>query len=201
MNRVIGRRMANNVQNTFFDSSFPEQERLPRRFNVQFEEVRAVPDAKVRITIDDQTIGDSITDNSHSNDFYRFHDVFHFSYVAVLGWSPCVRNMLRRKRKSDPKIDEVEDGARAIITEEAISLLVFSYAKQGSLFTESGRVDHILLKTIGRLVADFEVSNRSSSEWEKAILMGYEIFRSLVENRKGVVKVDMVNRELSFSSR
>ena len=37
---------------------------------------------------------------------------------------------MRRKRKSDPKVDEVEDGGRAIVIEEGISAMVFSYAER-----------------------------------------------------------------------
>ena len=42
----------------------------------------------------------------------RFHDIFHLSYAAILGWSPTVRALLRCKRKSDPRVDEVEDGGK-----------------------------------------------------------------------------------------
>ncbi|MFI0349933.1 hypothetical protein [Actinomadura sp. 9N407] len=60
----------------------------------------------------------------------RMHDVFHLSYAAVLGWSPVMRSLMRRKRKSDPAIDEAEDGGRAIAIEEGISTMVFSYASR-----------------------------------------------------------------------
>ncbi len=63
-------------------------------------------------------VGDRLTDNAIEPDDYRFHDVFHYAYVAVLGWSPVIRALLRRKRKSDPKLDDAEDGARAILIEE-----------------------------------------------------------------------------------
>lgn len=181
---------------TFFDADFPIGEQLPREFDVSFREVVSDSEAKVEIYVDNQQIGEGITDNAYENDYYRFHDIFHFSYVAILGWSPCVRNMLRRKRKSVSKIDEVEDGARAIITEEAISLLVFSYARQNKLYSESNEVDPILLQTIEKLVSDFEVSRRSITEWEKAILKGYAIFRRLKEHKRGVVHVDMINRDI-----
>jgi len=182
----------------FFDSDFPLKEQFPRQFEVAFTEISATPNAKVRMTINSHQIGNVITDNSYSNDFYRFHDIFHFSYVAILSWSPCVRNMLKRKRKSSPKVDEVEDGARAIITEEAISLLIFSYARQNNLFTKESDIDPLLLTTIERLVSDFEVRERSVDEWKKAILRGYEAFRNLVKYKSGTIRVDMVKRELSY---
>jgi hypothetical protein len=35
-------------------------------------------------------IGDQLTDNHLEPDDYRFHDVFHLSYTAILGWSPVL---------------------------------------------------------------------------------------------------------------
>ena len=40
----------------------------------------------VQITLNDVVIGDALTDNAHIDDGYRFHDIFHFAYAAVLGW-------------------------------------------------------------------------------------------------------------------
>lgn len=185
---------------SFFDTGYPLQEQFPRQFTVKFDETESSKNAKVTISVNGNRIGDTITDNSYKDDAYRFHDVFHLSYVAILGWSPCIRNMLHIKRKSDDRIDEVEDGARAIITEEAISLLVFGYARKQKLFSDANRVDPQLLKTIETLVSDFEVSNRSLIEWEKAILDGYDVFRKLKENRGGVVHVDMLERKISFTN-
>jgi MazG C-terminal domain len=182
----------------FFDADFPLKEQFPRIFEVAFREISTKPKPSVRMTIDDHQIGDVITDNSYSNDHYRFHDIFHFSYVAILGWSPCVRKMLKRKRKSSPRVDEVEDGARAIITEEAISLLIFNYARQNNLFTKNSDIDPLLLSTIETLAADFEVRERGRDEWIKAILKGYEAFRNLVKYKSGTVRIDMLERELLY---
>ena len=59
--------------------------------------------------INGRKFGDPLRDNRYEDDGYRFHDIFHLSYASVLGWSPTLRALLRCKRKSDPKIDEVED--------------------------------------------------------------------------------------------
>ncbi|MEN2469325.1 hypothetical protein [Burkholderia sp. GS2Y] len=53
---------------------------------------------------------------------------FHLAYVAHLGWSPVIRALLKLKRKSDPKLDENEDGARAAIIEEGIATWIFNHA-------------------------------------------------------------------------
>ena len=52
-------------------------------------------------------IGDRLTDNRTEPDGYRFHDVFHLAYVAHLGQSPVIRALLKQKRKSDPRLDEL----------------------------------------------------------------------------------------------
>ena len=36
-------------------------------------------------------LGDRLTDNHLPEDDYRFHDVFHLAFAAVLGWSPTTR--------------------------------------------------------------------------------------------------------------
>ena len=64
----------------------------------------------------------------------RFHDVFHLANAAILHWSPVFRALIRQKRKSDPKIDEVEDGGRATVVEEGLTAWIFSYAKGLNFF-------------------------------------------------------------------
>src|ERR1700742_230232 len=113
-----------------FDINFTEREQLPRKFTINFETIIIGTKIKTRVSIDNFQVGDIIDDNSKENDAYRFHDVFHYTFAAILGWSPCARAMLKRKRKSAPQIDDFEDGARATITEEAISLMIFNKAKK-----------------------------------------------------------------------
>ncbi len=91
------------------------------------------------------------------------------SYAAILGWSPIIRKLLVVKRKSDPKIDEVEDGARARIIEELISQLVYTYAREHNYLDGVGSLDYHLLKTVQSLVADREVRVRSLADWEKRL--------------------------------
>ena len=64
------------------------------------------------------SLGDDLTDNSYREDGYRFHDVMHLANVACLHWSPVLHALMKRKRKSNRRTDEVEDGARAMIFEE-----------------------------------------------------------------------------------
>src|SRR5690606_27822577 len=115
---------------------YPIAEQFPREFEVEFIVLKEDEKDKVRV-INNTTgkqLGDDITDNSHENDGYRFHDIFHFGYVAYLGWSPVVRKLMEIKRKSIVVTDEVEDGARAAITEELVSLFIYNFAIDHQLF-------------------------------------------------------------------
>ena len=113
-----------------FDAEFDENERLPRRFEVELSEVVVKGRKKIRMRINGNKIGDDLTDNADDPDGYRFHDVFHLGYVAVLGWSPVIRKLLKRKRKSVSQVDEVQDGGRAQVLDEGVAALVFDYAKE-----------------------------------------------------------------------
>ncbi|MEM1169236.1 MAG: nucleoside triphosphate pyrophosphohydrolase family protein [Cyanobacteria bacterium P01_H01_bin.35] len=157
----------------YFDRNFPENERLPRQFTVEVTEFSQRDSVKMKAFVDGKQIGNDLTDNSYVSDGYRFHDIFHFSYAAILGWSPVTRSNLGRKRKSDSLIDEVEDGGRAIAIEEGISALVFSYAKNHTFMEGISTIDYQLLKTIKNMTIHLEVSKKSLGDWEKAIIMGY----------------------------
>src|SRR5580692_8716772 len=104
------------------DADFPEGERLPRRTSVTFTE--SEEDGRLRVRLygpDGQKLGDPLTDNAYDDDGYRFHDVFHLTYAALLGWSPITRFFFSVKRDSDSTVREVEDGGRASVIEEAVS--------------------------------------------------------------------------------
>lgn len=174
------------------DSSFPDEEQLPRRFEVEFTErtgEAGVP--VVSMVWDGESLGDPLTDNAHDEDGYRFHDVFHLSHAAILGWSPVLRSLMRRKRKSDPTIDETEDGGRAIVIDEAIVAFVFEHARRHSFFENVDHVDYELLRTIMNLVAGLEANTRSAHQWEQAILAGYRVWRELRDRGSGRVLIDM----------
>lgn len=181
-----------------FDDGFDDEERLPRQFSVTFSEKRREKQLLVRIMVSGVIVGDTLTDNAHKGDGYRFHDVFHLAYAAVLGWSPVTRALLGRKRKSNPRIDEIEDGGRASVVEEAISVLVFNEAPQRGWYGDESSVDIGLLKTIIRLTAGLEVHRCTAKQWKAAILQGYAAFRALQENRGGRVDVDLDRQTLTY---
>jgi len=181
-----------------FDEEFPESERFPRSFEVVVREQRNGSHAEVSCTWDGVQLGNVITDNAHEDDGYRFHDVFHIAFAALLGWSPILRKHMGRKRRSRPEIDEVEDGGRSTVLEETISLLVFSYARKHSFFDGVGSLDFHLLKTIQDLASGWEVGRCSAFEWERAIFEGYRVWRQVRAEGGGVVVADLSARALSF---
>lgn len=185
----------------FFDSAFGEKEQIPRSFSVSFEPVVIDSKEKTKVSVDGVQLGDVIDDNAHEVDGYRFHDVFHYTFAAFLGWSPCTRAMMKRKRKSIPAIDEIEDGARATITEESISLIVFNQAKRKAFFSNATKISTSLLNQIKEMTTTFEVSARSAKDWEQAILKGYSLFRELVRHNGGVIHFDMIQQTAVFEPR
>ncbi len=183
-----------------YDELYPSEEQFPREFEVVFQVVTDDGRDKVRI-IEKETgkqLGDEITDNSHQADGYRFHDIFHFGFVAYLAWSPVVRKLMSLKRKSDNNIDEVEDGARAAITEELVSLYIYNHSLDHQLFKYSSSVDTEVLKTIQKLVSGIEVSSCTQKQWETAIINSYRVYDELVQNNGGRVLVSIKNRKLIF---
>lgn len=185
----------------FFDEYYKPEEQIPRNFTLYFREIGSKEKGEVIVSFDDSTqLGNTINDNSNKNDFYRYHDIFHYSFAALLGWSPCARAMMRRKRKSNVTLDEIEDGARAAITEEALSMIIFNEAKRKNYFEGATSVSKTTLKFIKEMTENFEVNVRTPKEWEEAILKAYEVFRFLIENNGGKVEFDTINKKISYST-
>jgi len=194
---VLARR-TKREQGYSFDEGYPQSDRLPRTFTVTITDVEDGDSIKMKAFVDGQQIGDDLTDNAYSQDGYRFHDVFHLSYAAILGWSPVTRMMLKRKRKSNPPVDEVEDGGRAKAIEEGVAALVFQYADYHHFLKDIGSVDYTLLKTIKSLTSRLEVAQCAVGDWERAILMGFDVWREVTANKGGIVKVDLDAQTISY---
>lgn len=181
-----------------FDAKHEVHEQLLKEFTVSFVETKNGKTPQVQMLLNGKQVGDIISDNSYQNDFYRYHDVFHYTFATMLSWSPCTRSMMRKKRKSIPIIDEVEDGARATITEEAISLMLFSEAKKNNLFEDKKHIDKVILRIIKEMTEPFEVREKTENDWENAIIKGYDMFRKLVKNRGGDIYFNMNERKIEY---
>lgn len=182
-----------------FDNDFDADEQLPRCMKITFRE-KLTPKGSPYVIQQWKgiNVGDRLTDNAQIPDDYRYHDVFHLSYVAYLGWSPVIRSLLRLKRKSRPDIDEQQDGARAIIAEEGISNWIFSHGLRHHAFEGVTKLDYGLLKTIRQMVRGYEVEARPLWMWEEAILRGFEVFRDLRRNKGGIVTANMTRHRLIY---
>ncbi len=191
---------ADQLNYTNFDKNFPSNESFPEEFEIEFIPFEEENRKLVKIINKDtgQSIGDPLTDNNHEDDGYRFHDIFHYGYLAHLGWSPVIRKLLKLKRKSNPETDENEDGARAQIVEELISLLVYSYSQNHNLLKYSSSVDSDVLSMVKQFSKNLEVKSCTAKMWEKAILNSYKVFNDLVENNGGRVLVSSKNRNLIY---
>ena len=178
-----------------FDSDFGDEEQLPRNFKIR---VNQRGSGKSYLQWNGVFIGDPLTDNIADRDGYRFHDVFHFSYAAVLHWSPVIRALIKHKRKSKPKYDEEQDSGRAIVVEEGLTAWIFSRAKELNFFEKQEKISLGILKTIGEFVSGYEVEKCPLKLWEKAILDGYAVFRQLKENQGGWIIGDREQRTIKY---
>jgi NTP pyrophosphatase (non-canonical NTP hydrolase) len=179
------------------DDHFPPDQQLPRKF-------RAIlfPDdtesTRIKLFIDGESVGDALRDNAYSSDGYRFHDVFHLGHATILGWSPVVRSLMKRKRKSHPAIDEVEDGGRAIVLDEAAVAMEWNYARDHNFLEGVETIDYGLLNTLRSMTAGLEVRVRSCAEWELAILRSFAVWREVKKHNGGIIQADLLGRSFEF---
>src|SRR6266851_1750713 len=199
LQKTSDRWLADKTSPEFFDSEYPETERLPRHFEVHFGYAEAVGQARVIVTDDrGNQVGNPLSDNAFEGDGYRFHDAYHFTFAAMLGWSPVTRRNFKRKRKSNPQVDEVEDGGRSWVIEEGIAALSFAYAMEHNYFERTDHVDESLLKAVRALTATVEVRARSNREWASAIVNASRLWRQLQEHDGGGLRGDLVRRTIEY---
>jgi NTP pyrophosphatase (non-canonical NTP hydrolase) len=182
---------------TLFDENYDADEQVPRNIEMVITEKKVGGRTFVFQKCNGINIGDRLTDNKAEQDDYRFHDVFHLAYAAILGWSPVTRSLFKVKRKSTPKIDETEDGARAVLIEEGIATWIFNHAVRLNYFAAIETLDYAILKDVKELAQGYEVERCPLWLWEEAILRGYEVFRFLQKHRRGIVTANLINRSIS----
>ena len=178
-----------------FDDKFEPDERIPSDFRIR---ISLRETGKSYLRMNDVFIGDPLTDNIADQDGYRFHDVFHFAYAAILHWSPVFRSLIKQKRKRNPQYDENEDGGRAIVVEEGLTAWIFVRAKELKYFENQNRVSLGILKTIQEFVGGYEVDKCPLKLWERAILDGYSVFRQIRDAKGGWVTGNLNTRTITF---
>jgi NTP pyrophosphatase (non-canonical NTP hydrolase) len=180
-----------------FDDAFEAEERIPAHFEITISQRKS---GKSYMQWHGVFIGDPLTDNICDEDGYRFHDVFHFAHASILHWSPTFRALIKHKRKSNPIIDETQDGGRAIVVEEGLTAWIFSRAKQLGFFESQSSVSFDMLKTVQQFVRGYEVEECPLKLWEHAILQGYEVFRRVRANNGGTIIGDRETRTVSYKA-
>jgi len=183
------------------DKDYPEQ--FPDTFVIEFIEESAsneLMQVKMNWLKEGgrEKLGDPLTDNSREPNDYRYHDVFHLGHIAYLGWSPVMRDLMKLKRRSDAATLDAEDRGRPQVAEEAVTLIVYNYARGNKMLKESDRMDTDLLNTIKQLLIDLEVSVVTSYQWEKTIIGSYKVFHEVLANKGGKVEVSPKNRTLTY---
>ena len=178
-----------------FDGHFLDEERIPQRFEITITQRKS---GQSYLQWNGVFVGDPLTDNIRDADGYRFHDVFHFAHAAILHWSPTFRALIKQKRKSDRRVDEAQDGGRAIVVEEGLTAFIFSRAKELNFFEGQRSVSFDILKSVEQFVKGYEVEACPLSLWERAILDGYAVFRQVRANNGGVVICDRGTRTIAY---
>jgi hypothetical protein len=143
-------------------------------------------------------LGATLTDNSRRLDAYRFHDAMHVGFMAVLGWSPTLRALLRLKRKSNHQTDEFEDGARAIYAEEGLAAVLSRLAIRRNKFQNESNVDGDAITVAQAATVELEVTKLPIWLWRRAISQGFLAMQRLGDNNGGYLVADLQNRELTY---
>lgn len=182
------------------DNTYPPHERLPDIFSLHFipQRVRNQPGMRIEAEVDSTRFqfGDLLNDNAHTDDGYRYHDIFHAAFAIFLGWSPNTRAFLSRKRKSTPMIDEIEDGARARAIEEAVSAAIFAYLSARSFPSVDVTSHAPLFDLIEELVRGREVATCTREEWKDAINAGYSSFLRINSDAPTTFTFDRINKTI-----
>ncbi len=178
-----------------FDYDCAKEERLPESFRIVITQRKS---GQSYLQWNDVFIGEPLTDSILDPDGYRFHDVFHLAHAAILHWSPVFRALVKQKRKSYPKIDEAQDGGRAIVVEEGLTAWIFAHAKEMKFFEQQDSLSFDLLKGVQQFVRGYEVEACPLKLWESAILRGYDVFRQVRDNNGGIIVGDRNARTISY---
>jgi len=203
------------------DEAYPEAEKFPRTSVFRFDQItrddgkrvarmflvdarpNAFPGGAIAQTPDLKrlgfTLGDPLNDNAHTEDNYRFHDAFHIVLMAVLGWSPVMRHLLRIKRKSRPDVDEAEDGNRARDIEEGLSTYLFERSRDYAFFQDPRHVDNKTLDHVRVHTGGLEVARMPTWLWKEAISEGFRVWHSLAEHGGGYVVARLDDHKVEYS--
>lgn len=169
---------------------------FPREFAISLQERKLEKETIVIPRCNGVIVGSELSDWKLV-EYYRYHDVFHLAYAAILGWSPAVRYLLKLKRRGVS--GRHEDGAKAVFLEEAISALVYQRAQGLKLYEGVNEVEYTLLKQIKHIVKGYEVEECPYWLWQEAILEGFKVFRAVKDKANVLISVNLDARSISWS--
>jgi NTP pyrophosphatase (non-canonical NTP hydrolase) len=180
------------------DAVDPPEQQLPRQFRyaLRVESLNFPNRVSMYDLTAERALGDPLTDNAYEDNGYRWHDVMHLCFASRLGWSPVLRKLLRQSniidRRTREEVDEVEDGGRAQVIDEAVVACSYAYASRNSFLAEADSVDLTLLKQIKGLTLGLEVESATLKEWNDAIVLGFRVWDTLRRQNGGVVAGDLM---------
>ena len=99
-----------------------------------------------------------------------------------------------RRRLSARRTAAIQDGRRAIDTEERVIALLFNYARRRDFLRHDTGVNPMTVRTVREMTGELEVSRRTRWDWEYAILDGYRCWRQVLEWRGGDITLDLKQR-------
>lgn len=179
-----------------FDERFPPPEQIPRRLRAEFAEAPGPYGDVVRLVVNGTAMGDPLTDRGWSPTGYRWHDALHLAHAVCLGWSPVFRSLAGLRRRSQPWLDHIEDGGRAVVADEAIAWATFCYARSHDWLP--GGPPSALLDRVEEMTYALEVSKCSRSQWRHTIDTGLESMLALWKHGGGVLIGDLHTATMEF---
>lgn len=194
---------ANVAYPPLLDVNYPYREQLPRKAIISFEKVDDETIAVYFIKPDKQKemLGNTLRDTTYQKDGWgRYHDGGHIC-LSLLGWCLHLRTFLKIKRKSNPIIDEVEDGAQANIADEGVVFALINKVRRDNLEilniedVPNELVEYAKLQFFGK-----ELQNTTDYEWKQVFYAMYQVMNTLRKNEGGYVYINLLERMIAYST-
>ncbi|MGH8585875.1 MAG: hypothetical protein ACREWE_06755 [Gammaproteobacteria bacterium] len=87
---------------------------------------------------------------------------------------------------------------REILRRQSPTIFIHHEARRNNYFRDAKRLDTGFLARIQGMVADLEVRDRTSAEWEQCILTAYAVFRELLKHKVGYVDIVLDQPRILF---
>lgn len=117
------------------------------------------------------------------DDGFKYHDIFHFTFYSMLGWSPVSKGIFGF---DDPSL-VYEEGYRSQILEEAVIAFIIQEYTTNSKIVPSDE----LLNEIEILLYGFYGNKISKNDWKRAILVAIEIWEIIKVKKDLAIELDL----------